>query len=129
MKIKEILDKLDNLENTKLFYDYLGDLLWQSSLTNYELLDKFLNREAKEMQEIDLLELQYTNKQEFYEWLRSELWSFYKSEYVLFAKLLIKELDSFALVDLLIQIKEPKQVIYEAFQKRLTNIWLKKIGE
>lgn len=104
-----ILEAINQLPTNKEVLNRLGKLFWQSNLTNFDLLNKFLEREVNG---ICLL--------------KDEIWDFYNQEYLRINKLLLKDLfNNFEFkysvyLDLLILgKKKPSTIFKELFEQRL----------
>lgn len=103
-----ILEAINQLPTSKEVLNRLGKLFWQSNLTNFDLLNKFLEREING---ICLL--------------KDEIWDFYNHEYLRINKLLLKDLVDNDLkysvnLDLLILgKKKPTTIFKELFEQRL----------
>ena len=84
MTILEVLNK----QNTKRIYlEYLGELFWQSDLTTYQLLNKFVDMEANEAL------IQSINTKDFYWKLLTQIEKFYELEFVNIAKKVLTKMD------------------------------------
>ena len=103
-----ILEAINQLPTSKEVLNRLGKLFWQSNLTNFELLNDFVE------QEIDGVCL-----------LKDKIWDFYNHNYLKINKLLLKDLVDNNLkysvnLDLLILGKKKPSIIFkELFQQRM----------
>ena len=105
----KILEAIRQMQTSKEVLERLGKLFWQSNLTNFDLLNKFVEREING---ICLL--------------KDEIWDFYNQEYLRINKLILKDIfNDFKFkydvnLDLLILgKKKPSTIFKELFEQRM----------
>lgn len=104
----KILEAINQLPTNKEVLNKLGKLFWQSNLTNFGLLNEFVNQEIEGVC-----------------FLKDEIWNFYNHNYLKINKLILKDLVdknlkySVNLDLLLLGKKKPSTLFKELFEQRL----------